>query len=325
MAVKFLINPVARARGGARLWNTIRDACSHLGYVENTEYSLEWTRSGQAVEQACRAAVGWDRVVAVGGDGTVRAVAEGLFKAGTGAALGVIPQGTGNDFARVMGLYQLWTRRRVLGVAEIVKHLVRGPTIPVDVLSLNDQLFCLCYCGVGWDALVCRAYSQLRYSPTMQAALRSRLINEGVYAMLAVRYWTTRLPGLPLRLDVPGTGWTVGDIPPGACAVIVSNVPSYAGGAPLMLGSSMQDGQFEVTPISRPWLFALLVLSRYWPGLRRFCRLSSQRVRGLHMSLPRNSALQADGDDITDQLGPAQDLSIRVAGQISAICSGSST
>jgi hypothetical protein len=159
----------------------------------------------------------------------------------------------------------------------------------------------------------------------MQVALRSRLINEGVYALLAVRYWTTRLPGLPLQLDVPGTGWTVGDIPPGSCAVIVSNVPSYAGGAPLMVGSSMRDGRFEVTPVSRPWQFALLVLSRYWPGLRRFCRLSSQRVRGLHVSLPRGSALQADGDDITDQLGHAQELSIRVAGQISAVCSCAST
>jgi diacylglycerol kinase (ATP) len=246
-------------------------------------------------------------------------VAEGLFKAGTGAALGVIPQGTGNDFARVVGLHQLWAQRRGRGVAAIVEHLASGPTIPVDVLSLNDQLFCLCYCGVGWDALVCRAYSRLRQSPIMQTALRSRLINEGVYALLAVRYWTTRLSGLALQLDVPGSGWTVGDIPPGACALIVSNIPSYAGGAPLMVGSSMRDGRFEVTPISRPWLFALLVLSRYWPGLRRFCRLSSQRVRSLHVSLPRNSALQADGDDITDQLRHAQELSIWVAGQISAV------
>jgi diacylglycerol kinase (ATP) len=320
MPIKFLINPIAREQGGQRLWNTLQEASARLGYVEGKDYSLEWTHSGHAVEQSRRAAADWDRVVAVGGDGTVRAVAEGLYKAGTGAALGVIPQGTGNDFARAIGVYQFWARRRVLGVNEIVKRLVAGPTTMIDVLSLNDQLFCLCYCGVGWDALVCRAYTQLRQYPTVQAVLRSRPINECVYAMIALRYCTTRLPGLSLRLDTPETGWVAGDISPGACAVLVSNVSSYAGGAPLTAGSSAGDGLFEVTPIPRPWRFALLVLSRYWPGLRRFCPLQSQRTRGLRLSLPNGCALQADGDDVTGRLANDTSLSIRVAGQIPVVC-----
>jgi diacylglycerol kinase (ATP) len=319
MPVKFLINPIARVRGGQRLWNVLQEACARLGYVERKDYSLEWTRSGHAVEQACRAAAEWDRVVAVGGDGTVRAVAEGLFKAGTGAALGVLPQGTGNDFARAIGVYQLWMRRRMLGVAEIVKRLVTGPTMAVDVLSLNDQLFFMCYCGVGWDALVCRAYTQLRHHSMMQAILRRRLLNEGVYAMLAVRYCMTRLPSLSLQLDTPEMGWTAGDIPSGTCAVIVSNVASYAGGVPLTPGSSSADGLFEVTPIARPWLFAFLVMSRYWRRLRHFCPLESRRVRGLRLALPGSCALQVDGDDATGVLANDTSLSIRVAGQIPVV------
>jgi diacylglycerol kinase (ATP) len=319
MPSKFLINPIARAQGGQRLWGTLQAACARLGYVEDKDYSLEWTRSGHTVEQARRAATDCDRVLAVGGDGTVRAVAEGVLKAGTGAVLGVIPQGTGNDFARAVGLYQLWARRRVLGVATIIKWLVTGPTTAVDVLSLNDQLFCLCYCGVGWDALVCRGYTQLRRYPAMQAVLRGRLINECIYAMLALRYCMTRLGGLSMRLDRPETGWTAADLPPGSCAVLVSNVASYAGGAPLTAGSSPGDGQFEVTPIPRPWLFALLVMSRYWSRLRRFCPLQSQPVRGLHLSLPRGCALQVDGDDVTGVLVHDTSLSIRVGGQISVV------
>jgi diacylglycerol kinase (ATP) len=319
MAVKFLINPIARAQGGRHLCNRLQAACAYLGYAEDKDYSLEWTHAGHAVEQAYRAAAEWDRVVAVGGDGTVRAVAEGLFKAGTGAALGVLPQGTGNDFARVTGVYQLWTRRRMLGVAEIVKRLFAGPTEAVDVLSLNDQTFFMCYCGVGWDALVCRAYTQLRRHPTMQAVLRRRLINECVYAMLAVRYCMTRLPSLSLQLDTPEIGWTAGDIPPGASAVIVSNVASYAGGVPLTPGSSSADGLFEVTPIARPWLFAFLVMSRYWRRLRHFCPLESRRVRGLRLALPGGCALQVDGDDATGVLTNDTSLSIRVAGQIPVV------
>ncbi|HSF32286.1 MAG TPA: diacylglycerol kinase family protein [Candidatus Tectomicrobia bacterium] len=319
MPIKFLINPIARAQGSQRLWNSLDSACARLGYVAGNDYSLEWTRSGQTVEQARRAATEWDRVLAVGGDGTVRAVGEGLLKARTGAALGVIPQGTGNDFARAVGLYQLWARRRVLGIDEIVKLLVTGPTMAVDVLSLNDQLFFMCYCGLGWDARICRAYTQLRHRPAIQALLRGRLGNECLYAILALRYWATRLPGLSLQVDIPETGWTAGDILPGACAVIVSNVASYAGGAPLTARSSAHDGLFEVTPIPRPWLFALLVVSRYWGRLRRYCPLQSQQVRGLHLSLPSDCALQVDGDDATGVLPHGANLTVKVAGQIPVV------
>ena len=319
MRVKFLINPIARARGGQRLWNRLQEACTYLGYVEDKDYSLEWTHKGHAVRQAGKAAAEWERVVAVGGDGTVRAVAEGLFKARTGAALGVIPQGTGNDFARVTGIYQLWTRRRQLGVVEIVRRLAAGPTTAVDVLSLNEQIFFICYCGVGWDALVCQAYTQLRHHPTMQAMLRRRSINECVYAMLALRYCMTYLPSLSWQLDTPENGWTAGAMPSGACAVIVSNVASYAGGVPLTADSSYSDGLFEVTPIARPWHFALLILSRYWRRLRSYCPLASVRVRGFQLSLPGGCALQIDGDDATGLLADDTSLSIRVAGQIPAI------
>ena len=319
MPVKFLINPIARAQGGQRLWNRLQEACAYLGYLEGKDYSLEWTHAGHAVEQACRAAGEWDRVIAVGGDGTVRAVAEGLFKAGTGAALGVIPQGTGNDFARVIGVYQLWTQRRMLGVAEIVKQLVAGPTMAVDVLSLNDQIFFMCYCGVGWDALVCRAYTQLRHHPTMQAILRQRIHQRVRVCHAGFTILPTRLPSLSWQLDTPENGWIAGAITPGACAVIVSNVASYAGGAPLTAGSSCGDGLFEVTSIARPWHFALLVLSRYWRPLRRFCPLESIRVRGFQLSLPGGCALQVDGDDATGVLADATNLSIGVAGKIPVI------
>jgi diacylglycerol kinase (ATP) len=319
MPIKFLINPIAREQAGPRLWNRLHEACARLGYVAEKDYSLEWTRAGQTVEQARQAAATWDRVVAVGGDGTVRAVAEGLFKAGTGAVLGVIPQGTGNDFARAVGLFQLWARRRTVGVESFVERLFAGPTTRVDVLSANERLFFVSYCGIGWDARVCHRYTQLRRHRALRALLRGRLVNECAYAVLALRYWRTRLPGISLRYDGPEAGGTRGQIPPGASAIIVSNVSSYAGGAPLTSGSPYHDGRFEVTPIPRPWLFALLVLSRYRPHLRRFCALESRCVARAHLSLPSGFALQADGDDVTHLLAGDTQLSIEVAGQISAV------
>ena len=63
-------------------------------------------RPGHARELAAQAvSQGARHVVAVGGDGTVHDVANGLLDADTDAALGVIPIGSGNDFAKMVGVY----------------------------------------------------------------------------------------------------------------------------------------------------------------------------------------------------------------------------
>lgn len=80
---------------------------------------LEHTdRPGHAAELAERAARdGVERVVAVGGDGTVHEVANGLLAGGARAALGVVPVGSGNDFAKLVGTYRHGVERAAAVVA----------------------------------------------------------------------------------------------------------------------------------------------------------------------------------------------------------------
>ena len=64
-------------------------------------------RPGHAVALAAQAAADGARyVIAVGGDGTVHEVANGLLSAGADAVLGVVPVGSGNDFAKLVGVYR---------------------------------------------------------------------------------------------------------------------------------------------------------------------------------------------------------------------------
>ena len=70
-------------------------------------------------------------VAAVGGDGTVSAVASALV--GTQASLGVIPGGTLNHFARDVGVGR--------DVPHAVRVLAHGYTLPVDVASVNNRTF----------------------------------------------------------------------------------------------------------------------------------------------------------------------------------------
>ena len=70
-------------------------------------------------------------VVAAGGDGTVRLVAQEL--AGTGVPLGVLPLGTGNDFAKANGIPD--------DVAGALERIVRRSTRAIDLLEVNGRPF----------------------------------------------------------------------------------------------------------------------------------------------------------------------------------------
>lgn len=70
-------------------------------------------------------------IVAVGGDGTINAVAQAAHA--SGCALGVIPRGTFNYFAR--------THRLPLDVAEATSHMLAARPVPVQVAAINEQVF----------------------------------------------------------------------------------------------------------------------------------------------------------------------------------------
>jgi diacylglycerol kinase (ATP) len=310
---------MAGSRGGSRSWKRLREACRRLGYIEEKDYSLEWTCQGQTAEQARRAARIWDRVLAVGGDGTVRQVVEGLIKSGTGATVGVIPQGTGNDFSRTIGVYPFWRKGCLTGIEPVIKWLMTAPATPLDVLAANDDLLFVSYCSIGFDAEIARAYERVRRHPMMRAVLRGRVMNEGIYAVLGLKHCRRRLPELRIALDTVHTSWKDVGIRAGTCTLIVSNGSSYAGGARIVEGSCYNDGQFDVTIIPHLRPFILLIISRLWPRLRQACTLPNWGVQGACLPLPRGCAVQVDGDDCTTRLARYSTLSIRVAGQIPVV------
>ena len=100
--IKVILNPVAGRGYAARAETEIR------GYLEHEEldYEISHTRgpwhAAEMAEQASRD--GYDTVVAAGGDGTSNEVANGLLAAAGGPSMGVLPMGTGSDFANTVGV-----------------------------------------------------------------------------------------------------------------------------------------------------------------------------------------------------------------------------
>lgn len=90
---------------------------------------------GHGAELAERAARdGAHHIVAVGGDGTVHDVANGMLRYGAATTLGVIPVGTGNDFAKLVGVYRHDPIRAVA-------RLVSAHTRRFDVGRVGDEYF----------------------------------------------------------------------------------------------------------------------------------------------------------------------------------------
>jgi len=99
---------------------------------------------GHATELALKAAGdNFDIVVAVGGDGTVNEVAQGLI--GTTTPMGIVPLGSGNGLARDLGIS--------MDILKSARTLIEGNVQQIDVCRVNNQRF-LCTSGIGFDAQV---------------------------------------------------------------------------------------------------------------------------------------------------------------------------
>lgn len=127
-----ILNPAAGRGAARRAEDPVCRAFRAQGWavdVSRTE------RPGHATDLAAQAATNGARlVVAVGGDGTVHEVANGLLAACSAAALGVVPIGSGNDFAKLVGVYRH-------DPARAVARLVTAAPRRFDVGRVLDEWF----------------------------------------------------------------------------------------------------------------------------------------------------------------------------------------
>ena len=143
-----LVNPAAGRGRAGRLKDRALTAC-RSSWSDVT--LMETTAPGDGVERARRAAeAGVERVLVLGGDGAVHEAANGILTARTSPlpALGVLPVGTGNDYAKLTGTGGL-------GIEQAASRLHRGKIRKLDVGCVAGEYF-VNAAGVGFDAEVAR-------------------------------------------------------------------------------------------------------------------------------------------------------------------------
>ena len=140
----FIVNPNAGSKNKAKYTKLIQLIKSNDAHIiwETTEPLEAVDFAKKALEQ------GANRIIAVGGDGTINEVASVLV--GKAIPLGVIPVGSGNGLARHLNI--------PLNYKKAFQKALVGATIKIDVGHINNKPF-FCTAGVGFDAAVAHRFA----------------------------------------------------------------------------------------------------------------------------------------------------------------------
>ena len=278
----FVLNP-ARVRRADR----VAARCARQAAAAGWEWLLAETTIGDPGTGLARQALGAGArlVVAIGGDGTVRACAQAL--AGTAVPLAIVPRGTANLAARALGIPARLDAALACGFG--------GNERRIDLATADGTVF-VAMAGLGIDAAVVGA---------TPARLKTRA---GWLAYAAVGAWHTRGRHAAFSISLDGTPLAVS-----AGSVVVGNAGLLPGGFTLLPDARLDDGQLDVGVLApgslRDWgAVARRVLTVSRSDDRRLARYRARRVE---IRADRDLPRQVDGEVIA----PGRELAVTVVPQ----------
>jgi diacylglycerol kinase family enzyme len=195
---------------------------------------VETNRRGHATRFAHDAARrGVDVVVGFGGDGTLNEVATGI--AGTGAALGVLPGGSTNVFARTLGM----PNDPVAAADQLANGIDAADLRPIGLGRVNGRYFCF-HTGVGFDAAVVQRVER-------HASLK-RWLGHPLFIWAGITTWLSGYDRRRPHFRVHGDGGP--DLDGGYFSVVLNTNPyTYLGNRPLDLSpaATLDRGLVAIT------------------------------------------------------------------------------
>jgi len=221
LKILFAVNPVSGGKSNQNWEGSIREYFKSLPHAieilmlggENDEESLKHKITGMKP----------DRVVAVGGDGTVQMAAKQLL--GSGIPLGILPAGSANGMAKELEIPNTPT--------EALNIIVNGVVKAADVIRINDKEICLHLSDIGLNAKLIKYFEEgnwrgkLGYARVLFKALRKKKTMKVIID----------LNGKKVERD--------------AFMVVLANASQYGTGAVINPNGNLYDGFFEVVIIRK--------------------------------------------------------------------------
>ena len=262
-----ILNPAAGKGRARELAPQIRESLGAIGVTD-----LRRTSAPGDEERLAREAIadGTTTIVAVGGDGTCGRIAGAILESRSSCRLAVVPTGTGNDFAKTLGVAAF--------SAERIATLVAGNDSQRMDVGLADGHYFINSCGFGFDASV------------LEATQRVRLLKgNAVYIYSALRQLFTYRG---LTVSTPGARG-------GRMLMVTVSNGRHLGGAFLIAPhASVLDGQLDVSlfadcnVVERARIFAGALRGKHLdhPAVR------TSKVRSVELEFDSAPAMEIDGE-----------------------------
>jgi diacylglycerol kinase (ATP) len=283
--VRVLINPHS---GLSRSFGELQEVFERYWGNPEIDLSYQFSRSAEDGQGKARRAIddGVDTILVAGGDGMVNSIGSVLVD--TSVALGVIPTGSGNGFARHFNI--------PLIPQKAVQALAYSKRQRIDVGLANGQPFFVT-CSMAWDAAIVRTFEK---SP-----IRGMLPYVLAGAVELIAYEPQ-----PFDVILDNTEHLHCDDP---LVFTVANLTEFGGGARIAPNACPDDGFLELVVFARkdvPWL--LSDLPKLFDGrVDQLDRVVSRRFSSLRVSRRTAAAIQVDGELVEAQADVAIEVKPR--------------
>ena len=269
--VRVIVNPAAGRGRGAQMLPRVREVFAAHGVdaVEVTGIAGdERTLAARALLEGCTT------LVAVGGDGTWSNVAGAILASGADCRLALLAAGTGNDFAKSLGV--------PAGDIEATARLaVEGPDIPVDVGRIEGHHF-LNIAGFGFDIAVLEDCARITWMKGGHLYLVSALRQLFGY------------PGVEIEVESPHRR----RVRSRHLMLIVANARHFGGAFHIAPGADLADGLLDAVsildapPLGRIGLFVATTRGTHTTDPR----VVTEKASRFTLRFPEPPAYETDGE-----------------------------
>lgn len=261
----FVINPVSGGKSKENWETKIKE------YFNKLPHTVEiFLLGGEHDAESIRHYISnWkpDRVVAVGGDGTIKAVAEHLV--GTDISLGIVPGGSANGMAKELGL-----------PTDLEKNLdivVTGQAKKIDVLKINDKEISIHLSDIGLNALLIKYFEKNKDRGKW-----------GYFKAIFRTMWEKQL----MDVHIEGNGV---DERRKAFMIVLANASKYGTGALINPKGDLYDGEFELIIVQRLALIELIKMLLQHRELNPN-KIDILKVKEVTLTPSKKAYFQVDGE-----------------------------
>jgi diacylglycerol kinase (ATP) len=265
----FIINPISGGRSKKAAVQSIIEIMNE----NQLEYEIGWWEKGVEVADLVRDGInkGFTIHVAVGGDGTINQVAKEIIN--TNHILGIVPFGSGNGFARHLGIKG--------SIDEHLQILLNRRIKAIDTGNCNGEFF-VNVAGIGFDAHVSHLFANTE---------GRGLVNYARVSLQEARLY----PEQTFELIVDGKKQTES-----AFLISIANGSQYGNEFYIAPNAELKDGQLKCCLLTKPKLLAIPgLISRFIKGQISKSKYYKQfSFKTLHIKREKAGPVHLDGEPI---------------------------